>query len=203
MKIVGVGCGPGLLTEEAINAIRNAKQCYGSDRAITLAASVIPPDCEIHTIVDYGALKGLEGKDVIVLSTGDPMFGGLGYLPGEVIPGISSLQIACARLKISWMRVVALSAHAKDLPDIQQALQDEIRRGKIIFLLADPRFDIEACAKSLWESGISCDLAVCENLGYPEERIAVGSVAVPPSAEASLFSLMIGTFADRRSSSVE
>jgi cobalt-precorrin-7 (C5)-methyltransferase len=194
MKIVGVGCGPGLLTEEAINAIRNAKQCYGSDRAITLAASVIPSDCEVHTIVDYGALRDLEGEDLIVLSTGDPMFGGLGYLSGVVIPGISSLQLACARLKISWMQVVAVSAHARDRGETLQVLYDEVRKGKTVFLLADPEFDIDNCAKSLQDGGISCDLAVCENLGYPEERITVGSTTSPPRSASRLFSLMIGTF---------
>jgi cobalt-precorrin-7 (C5)-methyltransferase len=203
MKIVGVGCGPGLLTEEAIAAIRGAKRCYGSERAIALATPFFSRGCQIHRIVDYRSLRDLDGEDTVILSTGDPMFGGLGYLPGEVIPGISSLQIACARLKISGLRVVALSAHAKDPLEIRQTLRDEIRRGKIVFLLADPGFDIGACAKFLRESRISCDLAVCENLGYPEERVAVGSVAVPPSAEAPLFSLMIGSFTDRRSSSVE
>jgi cobalt-precorrin-7 (C5)-methyltransferase len=33
MKIVGVGCGPGMLTEQAAQAIRSARFIYGSSRA--------------------------------------------------------------------------------------------------------------------------------------------------------------------------
>jgi cobalt-precorrin-7 (C5)-methyltransferase len=194
MKIVGVGCGPGLLTEEAIAALCQAKKCYGSERAIRLAAPHLPIDCEIQIIDDYQTLRSRGEGDAVVVSTGDPMFGGLGYLPGEVIPGISSLQVACARLKVPWVRVVALSAHAKDHQEILRTLRDELLRGKVVFLLADPRFDISACADFLREAGISCEIAVCENLGYPEERIAVGSVAVPPMTTSTLFSLMIGAF---------
>jgi cobalt-precorrin-7 (C5)-methyltransferase len=196
MKIVGVGCSPGLLTEQAIAALRGAKKCYGSERAIGFAVPFLPEDCEIHPVSDYRALRDLEGHDLVVLSTGDPMFGGLGYLPGEVLPGISSLQVACAHLKIPWLKVVAMSAHAKDHQETLRTLRDEIQRGKIVFLLADPRFDIAACAEFLGEAGISCDMAVCENLGYPQERISVGSVTDPPLVESPLFSLMIGSFTD-------
>jgi precorrin-6y C5,15-methyltransferase (decarboxylating), CbiE subunit len=192
MKIVGVGCGPKLLTEEAIDALSEARRCYGSERAILLAAPFLRPDCEIHKVTDYPSLRDLNDDDAVVLSTGDPMFGGLGYLPGEVIPGISSLQFACARLKISWINVIAMSAHAKDPKDVLQNLRDEIRRGKIVFLLADPRFDIAGCAEFLRNSGMSCEIAVCENLGYEDERIVVGSLTAPPSAESPLFSLIIG-----------
>jgi len=194
MKIVGVGCGPGMLTESAIAVIRRARKCYGSERALRLAGPYLPPGCELHRIIDYQAFQGMDEDDAVVLSTGDPMFGGLGNLTGDVIPGISSLQLACARLKIPWLRMVALTAHAKDRKDWMQALQDEISRGKIVFLLADPQFDIAACAASLQQCGIFCDIAVCENLGYPEERIEVGSVASPPAVSSSLFSLVIGTF---------
>lgn len=41
MKIVGVGCGPGMLTEEAISAIESADLIYGSERALELASAHI------------------------------------------------------------------------------------------------------------------------------------------------------------------
>ena len=41
MKIIGVGCGPGMLTEEAIQGSRIAKTIYGSDRAIEIARPFI------------------------------------------------------------------------------------------------------------------------------------------------------------------
>lgn len=194
MKIVGVGCGPGMLTESAIAEIKRARKCYGSERALRLAEPYLLLGCELHRITDYQTLQGMDEDDAVVLSTGDPMFGGLGNITGDVIPGISSLQLACARLKISWLRMVALTAHAKDPKDWMQTLREELSRGKIVFLLADPQFDIAACAAFLQQCGIFCDMAVCENLGYPEERIEVGSVASPPLVSSSLFSLVIGKF---------
>ena len=99
MKIVGVGCGPGLLTTEAAKAIRAATLIVGSDRAIDLVRDDIPPGCIVQEITDYRRLRTLPDETVL-LSTGDPMISGLGYLPGTVIPGISSVQLGAARLHI-------------------------------------------------------------------------------------------------------
>jgi cobalt-precorrin-7 (C5)-methyltransferase len=92
MKIVGVGCGPGMLTADAIRVISGARLIYGSSRAIEIAREIIPDGCEVHEITSYRRLRELP-EEAVVLSTGDPMLAGLGYLPGEVIPGISSLQV--------------------------------------------------------------------------------------------------------------
>ena len=115
MKIVGVGCGPGMLTAEAARTLRGAALIYGSVRAIALARDHIPPECEVHEIADYRSLRSLPGH-AVVLSTGDPMLAGLGYLPGDVIPGISSLQVAFARLKIPLTRAAVVTAHGKTTP---------------------------------------------------------------------------------------
>ena len=112
MIIVGVGAGAGMLTEEGISRIRAAKRIYGSDRALELARGYAA-DAVLMPITDYAALRGLPA-DVVVLSTGDPLMAGLGYLPGEVVPGISSMQAAFARLKVSWTNVAVVNAHGKD-----------------------------------------------------------------------------------------
>jgi cobalt-precorrin-7 (C5)-methyltransferase len=102
MKIVGVGAGKNLLTSEAIDAIESASVIYGSKRAIELVSDHIKGVC--REIEDYSGISELP-DDVVVLSTGDPMISGLGRFakPGDVvIPGISSLQVACARLGDSY-----------------------------------------------------------------------------------------------------
>lgn len=182
-----------MLTESAIEVIRKAKKCYGSDRAIHLVEAYLPPDCELFRIKDFQALRELDEDDAIILSTGDPMLGGLGNLPGKVLPGISSLQLACARLKIPWINIVILSVHGRDYKEAIQAIIEEIKRGKIIFLLADPNFDVPSFALVLKDKGIFCDIAVCEDLGYESERIQVGSVLSPPKATSPLFSLLLGS----------
>jgi cobalt-precorrin-7 (C5)-methyltransferase len=195
MKIVGVGCGPGMLTEEAIRVITSARSIYGSDRAIGLARAHIPEDCKVRSIDDFKSLSHLP-EETVILSTGDPMLAGLGYLNGEVIPGISSLQVVAARLRIPLARVAVVVAHGKGHEKGMQETILELQRGKIVVLLADPKFDVPGLYRLLTDAGISAPLqiGVCENLGYPDERIVTGDLSSPPMPVASMYSLVIGHF---------
>jgi len=194
MKIVGVGCGPGLLTAQAIDAIAKASLIYGSDRAIELARPFIDPKAIVKTIDDFKALKNLKGE-AIILSTGDPMLAGLGYLHGEVIPGISSLQIAAARLRIPLARVVIVVAHGTGHESAVSETVSELNRKKIVFLLTDPRFNVDHLYDALAaQVHTPVHVAVCENLGYPDERIVVERLEVCPHPLSGLYSMVIGDF---------
>jgi cobalt-precorrin-7 (C5)-methyltransferase len=154
VKVVGVGCAPGMLTEEAVRILGEARKVYGSRRAIEIARGAIPRTCEVHEIRDYSTLS-IPG-DAVLLSTGDPMLAGLGDRGGEVIPGISSLQLAFARLRLPLARVAVVDGHARDAPQAIASVVEEVRRGKIVFLLPDPSFPLEALARALREEGIPC-----------------------------------------------
>lgn len=193
MKIIGVGCGPGLLTGQAIAELKKARFAYGSDRAIELARPYLPAQCAVKSIDDYKKLHTLP-DDSVVLSTGDPMLAGLGYLKGEVIPGISSLQVATARLHIPLSRVVVVVAHGHGHEKGMEDTVDEVKRGKIVFLLADPKFDIADLYRRLTTLRQPVHIAVCENLGYKDERIAVADLDSQPMPRAALYSLVIGNF---------
>ncbi|MDI9632592.1 MAG: cobalt-precorrin-7 (C(5))-methyltransferase [Methanolinea sp.] len=190
MKIVGVGCGPGLLTLQAVREISSARLVYGSRRAIELAREYFRPDAEVREIEDYGSLKNLPA-DAVVLSTGDPMLAGLGYLPGEVVPGISSLQLALARLRIPMQDTTVVVAHGRDHAAALGEIRDGLSRGKTVFVVADPGFDVRACAESLVDFPGEVVLTVCENLGYPGERIEAGTPREPPLPRTGLFSLVL------------
>lgn len=193
MKIIGVGCGPGLLTEQAVKELKKARFAYGSERAIVLARPFLPPKCTVKSIDDYKKLHTLP-EDAVILSTGDPMLAGLGYLKGEVIPGISSLQIATARLHIPLSRVSVVVAHGRGHEKGMRDTCDEVRRGKVVFLLADPKFNVNELYSRLAVLPPPLQVALCENLAYPEERIVVGSIDAPPRPGAALYSLVIGNF---------
>jgi cobalt-precorrin-7 (C5)-methyltransferase len=193
MKIIGVGCGPGLLTEQAIKELKAARSAYGSERAIELAKPYLRSTCRVKSIDDFKSLNRLP-QDSIILSTGDPMLAGLGYLTGEVIPGISSLQLATARLHIPLSRVSVVVAHGRGHEKGMTDTVEELKRGKIVFLLADPKFDVNELYARLQRLSLPMQIAVCENLGYPEEKIAVAPVATPPETTAPLYSLVIGNF---------
>jgi cobalt-precorrin-7 (C5)-methyltransferase len=193
MKIVGVGCGPGLLTEQAIAAIAGATLLYGSDRAIGIARPHISSRCVVKTIDDYKALRELSG-DFVILSTGDPMLAGLGYLDGEVIPGISSLQLAAARLRIPLARVIVVVAHGTGHETAIAETLSELNRKKIVFLLTDPRFDVDVLYDRIAGVPGPVRIGIFENLGYPEERIITGPAESRPRPLSDLYVMVIGNF---------
>ena len=196
MMIVGVGAGPGMLTEEAIKAISQASLVYGSKRAVEMARKHIKPLCPIHIIEDYKKLRDLP-EGALVLSTGDPMLSGLGYLDGRVIPGISSMQVACARLKISQLRVVPITLHGRAIVSESLArIAYEIRNGNCVFLLTDDSTNLHLICRHLETEGLSKDVAVLTELGYLEERIEWGRTDRPPAA-CGLSCIVVGDVSKR------
>ena len=190
MKIVGVGAGPGLLTEEAISAIRGAEVIFGSGRALELAKEHIR--CRKHEITDY-TLDSLPGN-AVVLSTGDPMLSGLGKYAkkdDEIIPGISSLQLACSRLRLDIDALSVITAHSRDIEKVKEKLKMELGNGKNIFLLPDPSFGVNETAELLRTMGLSRRISICERLAYPDEKISTGTAERPPAAGFMLYCIVI------------
>lgn len=190
MKIVGVGAAPNLLTEEAISAIQSAEIIFGSKRAIELAKEHIR--CEAHEITDY--TLGSLPANAVVLSTGDPMLSGLGKYAkegNEIIPGISSMQLACARLRLDIEQLSVITAHARDIGIAKNRLTRELRNDKNVFLLPDSSFGVNEIAAILSSLGLSRQISVCERLGYPDERIATGTVETPPYAGSGMYCVVI------------
>ena len=191
MIVVGVGVGPGMLTEEGIKAIRKASVIYGAKRALELAKDYIT--CEAKTIKDYKSFHFLPA-DAVVLSTGDPMFSGLGKFAGEndfVIPGIFSMQVACSSTRVNLTNLCAITAHGRDFEPAKTELIRELKNGRNIFLLPEETFGSREVAEILKELGMEAELYICENLGYPEERIAKGTPENPPIPKTTLYGLLV------------
>ncbi len=190
MKIVGVGAGTNLLTQEAISAIKNAKIIFGSKRAIELAKEHIR--CKAYELMDY-TLHNIP-ENAVVLSTGDPMLSGLGKYArkwDEIIPGISSLQLACARLCLDMEHLAVITAHSRDVESVKKRLISELRNGKIVFLLPDSSFGVNEIAGFLKSEGKKWQISVCERLGYPDERIDSGTTEKIPHAESDMYCVVI------------
>lgn len=196
MIIVGVGAGPGMLTQEAIKAISEASTIYGSERAIEIVRQHIRAECSVQIIEDYKKLRALPER-AVVLSTGDPMLSGLGYLEGQVVPGISSMQVACARLRISQLRMVPITLHGRAIVhDSLARIASEIRAGRCVFLLTDDTTNLPLICRYLESEGLSKDVAVLTELGYPEERIELTRTNIPPAA-SGLSCVVIGDISKR------
>ncbi len=190
MKIVGTGCGPGMLTLEAIKTIEDATIIYGSKRAIELAHEFISQTADVQIIKNYSELKDLPDY-ALILSTGDPMISGLGYLPGTVIPGISSVQYASSLLHLQMTDMVILTAHGRSTEPILADAKNLLNLGKKICLITDPLFSMEKLQMMLKTLQISVRISICENLGYPDERIVTGNLKNLPRPVGNLYILLI------------
>ncbi|NLT37072.1 MAG: cobalt-precorrin-7 (C(5))-methyltransferase [Methanomassiliicoccus sp.] len=190
MIVVGVGCGPGMLTMNAMDRLKKAKNVYGSDRALAMVRQYLPAECRTVTLKDYSRLNELP-EDSIVLSTGDPMLAGLGHLGEEVVPGISSMQCAFSRLRLPLTKAVVVDAHGKDEDVARREMVEEVERGRIPFVLTEPGFDIIALCHVMQEKGLKCKVIACENLGYADEIISFGDTTRPPMITSRLFSLIL------------
>lgn len=142
--------------------------------------------------------RGKQFQPATLLASGDPLFHGIGRRTieefgeemVEIIPDLSSIQVAFSRIKEPWDDAVLISLHggpdkAKrrrlpyELSDVPFLVQ---RYGKVA-ILTDRVNSPAAIAKELLESPVnpaypsSLVVYVCEKLGYPDERITKGSAA--------------------------
>ena len=120
-KINIVGVGPGsadYVTPAARKTVQQAEVVIGAQRSLNLFSSDIKGEIIVLTAknlndaLKHAAESVKSGKNVALLSTGDPGFSGLLHTVLEsglfttqqvnVVPGVSSIQACAARLNISW-----------------------------------------------------------------------------------------------------
>jgi len=127
-------------------------------------------------------LKEREKKKVSVLVSGDPgLYSFLATISrflkkGEyvVLPGISSVQIAFARIGEGWEDATLISLHGRKTGDLARRVNGSSK----IFLFTDPDFPPDKIASHLLENGVGNRRAiVLENLTLPEERIVDSDLA--------------------------
>lgn len=180
-KILLVGCGPGspdTVTPEARRAALEAEVLAGADRLLRLfpesRAERIRVGVDVEkTLEELAARAGRQR--VAVLVTGDPGLCSLaqpvirrfGREACEVIPGVSSVQVAFARLGLEWLDARILSAHAR-LPDVDAgALADAEKMA----ILAGGKDSLLWIAKLAGNLGGDRLWFACENLTLEDERV--------------------------------
>ena len=183
-KLHLVGVGPGskeYLTFKATSTVESSDILIGSKRALELFSEVDVDKLELgaHNIgemLNYAVSKACEGKNVALLSTGDPGFSGVlkpilklaGNLEFDVVPGVSSVQICASKLKISWDESNIITMHGKGISDELISL---INNGKTTIIL--PNTTVEETIKYLLDKGVDPNrkVSICENISYPDEKI--------------------------------
>lgn len=181
-KITVVGVGPGsreYLTPAAEQAVAGAEVLVGGERNLALFTGAVGETFVIKNnlleMIEF-IKKRKDTKRVAVLASGDPgFFGVLAYLrkhfpPSDlyVIPGISAMQMACARLAMPWDDAVSVSVHGRDAGELVKA----VKRHKKVMVLTDARIPPSLLAGMLLEAGIARKkIYLCADLSYRSEDI--------------------------------
>ena len=207
-KIFIIGLGPGskeYLTMNAVECVKNCDYTVGSIRAIELFSDVQNKIAfNVKELVDKlkeGVELAIDGNKVAILSTGDPGFSGVlntvlrisdeTNFPKEnieVIPGISSLQLAAARCHIQWDNANVMTFHGREnIDDILPV----INNGKITIAL--PSRKVKDMAQFLLDNGVdeSRKVVVCERLSYPDEKIVESTLKDIANSEFTYMCIMI------------
>jgi cobalt-precorrin-5B (C1)-methyltransferase len=186
-RLAVVGVGPGaeeLLLPAAWREIRRAEAIAGGTRLLDAFAPAtarrIPIGGDVAAALAQVRAALDEGLRTVVLASGDPgFFGVLASVRRElpdvelaVVPGISSAQLAMARLGVSWDGIAFASAHGRD----PEAALAACERNERALLLADRASSPQALACALAARG-EFRVTVCERLGYADEQITVGSAS--------------------------
>ena len=200
-RILGVlDDGVNSLSQSALAHLGQAQLVIGGERTLALFVAHISPTARQRELT--GALAQVPewiraaqagGQRVVVLATGDPLCHGIAaYLASrlcieaiEVIPNVSTLQLACARLGLPWQEMKFSSVHSKDAGDWVAgsepshglyALLRDIRQHDRLAVLTSPFNSPDRIARMLVTEGLADDfeMAVAERLCQSEERIVSG-----------------------------
>lgn len=143
----------------------------------------VPIEAPLAPLVQrLGRWRGA-GRRVLVVTDGDPLLFGMGatlvreYGPSAVrlIPAVSALQQACARLGLPWHTVVCLSLHGRTgMHPLHVACGNNLP----LCVLTDARTPPDAVARHLLYRGVDWfDAHVFGRMGAPDECVHHGSLA--------------------------
>lgn len=182
--IVGIGDdgAPGL-TQHAHELIHRASCLVGTANLLAKFPDYRGRKETIGTDLDQLAQR-LDSCDegAVVLASGDPLFYGtarflcdrLGKERFEVLPHVSSMQLAFARVKESWDEAYLTNLATQPLDRVVE----RIRTAEKVGLFTSEEMPPQRLAETLIGLGINYFNAyICENLGSPDERVTRASLA--------------------------
>ena len=181
-KIYIIGVGPGTrdyLLPIAKREIERADCLIGAERLLSLFAELTKEKIRLEghfdNVIPY-IKENRDKKKIAVLVSGDPgLYSFLGQLSKVlskeeyvVIPGISAVQIAFAKIGENWQDAEIISLHGREFGNLAK----EVKNYAKIFLFTDLSFPPEKIAAYLLDNGIKNRRAIVfESLTYPNERI--------------------------------
>ncbi len=185
ISIIGIGDdGLAAVSESTRQLILSAEILAGSERTLALVPEAngrhLPVSGDLEDVVEKIAAVG--DAKIVLLVIGDPLFYGLarflcdkmGDDRCEIIPHVSSMQIAFARVKESWDEAYLTNLANHSLP----AVIERIRTSDKVGLFTTEQNGPAAVALAMLDRKIDYfTVYVCENLGAKNERVTRGTVS--------------------------
>jgi len=196
------------LAEHQQQLIVNADLVIAGSRLLTLLSGNLKDETERRDMT--GKFSQLpqwiddaidSSRSVVVLATGDPLCHGIGsYLVSklglekcEIIPNISTLQVACSRFGLAWQSASICSIHGADTGEwIEESgpdhglykLLQKIRAEQLLIIFTSSANSPDRVARMMLMEGFTdgWQMAVAENLLQGGENL-VGPAPVVDGAE--------------------
>ncbi len=199
VDIIGIGDdGLAGLPPAALQLLSEAEVLVGPVRLLQLvpagAAQRIETGASPDAVAD--AIAGLGDRRAVLLTGGDPLFYGvarflcerLGKERFNVVPHVSSMQLAFARVKESWDEAYLANLDSVPLPQALERIRSCAKAGLFTTESVTPA----QVAAEMLGRGLDYFFAyVCENLGSPDERVTRGELAQIASWTFSPMNVMV------------
>lgn len=183
--VVGIGeDGFAGLSRYVRELVQSADVIIGEPHCLELVNQVggrkIPVSADLDELVRL--ITAHEGQKIVILALGDPLFYGtarylwekLGKDRFEVVPHVSIMQMAFARVKESWEDALLANLNHTSFED----LFNQIRSAEKVGLFTTEELPPNVIAQRLLDAGLDYFTAyVCENLGAPNERVTYGELS--------------------------
>jgi len=185
------------LTPQALRRVREADVVIGNQRTLALFAPTLQTHCQTFDLT--GNLSGVpdwirqaqqDGLRCAVLATGDPLCHGIAaYLLSrlcidafDIIPNVSTIHLACARVCLPWQDIKICSVHSKDAGEWIEgagpehglyALRRAIAQHARLAILTSPDNTPDRLARMLVAANVheQFQIAVIERLDRADERV--------------------------------
>jgi len=188
-----IGVGPGscdLLSERARERLRRSQVVLGWDLDLLPAKHLLAgKEVYLQDVRNYReaasqVAEKFRGTDtsVAILRVGDPCVssGLTGLLELfvdyeiEVVPGVSSVQVAASLARINIDEAVVITFHESgDIEERKHFMLDALHRGRHLLMLAGEELRPDAAARFLVQHGIDerLPVLVCERLTLPDQNL--------------------------------
>lgn len=213
IRIIGIGDdGTASLTPHARQQIERADVLIGSRDLLDKVGFGNAQRRAIGNDLDEirSVVRSLGDVDAVVLVSGDPLFYGIvrfladavGKENLEVVPHVSSMQLAFARIKEPWDDAYLTNLATTPLDRVIETIRISERVG----LFTTETITPAVVASTLLDRRIGYFTAyVCENLGSPDERVTKGDLKTIVRSTFSSLNVMVlirheGTADSRRES---